>query len=135
MVVGIPVQALRTELDAAAFSARDAFRKRIAEIDARVTEELVDITLAPRGDQGFRLIGTEVSRVSHLPEGMTTMATPASRFLHHRHEGPAQDVAVTLATMAAWAAANGHRAGSLTLAISDAHDVTDRVHELFLSLA
>ena len=133
-VVGIPVHAAWTELWTEMPKAWRVFIARHAELEGRVSDRLLDISLEKRGERYSQLIGAEVASVGVVPAGMISVEIPAQRYIHHQHRGPTAGIAVSFGAIYDWARDNGHAADDFKLDVGYTAFGDELEHDLFVRI-
>lgn len=134
LVVGILVRAPWEDLWEKMPGAWQDFFRRRDEIVHRAAESYVDVSLEQNGNEYLQLIGAEVSRIEHIPEGMAAVEIPAHTYIHHRHEGSLRGIAETFGAMYSWAREQGHEVGNFKLDIGYTPDGDEQHHDIHIGL-
>ncbi len=133
-VVGIPVRAAWDELWVEMPRVWKEFMARHAEIDCRVSDRFIDVTLEKDGEQYSQLICVEVSSVGALPDGMISLEIPAQRYIHHQHLGPTPGIAASYGKIYDWARDNNHAADEFKIDRGYTSRGDELEHDLFVRI-
>lgn len=134
-VVGLPIRAVWDDLWTEVPKAWETLFARLAEIQHRLDDRLIDVSLTKTGNEYLQLVGAHVSQVRRIPEGMCAVSIPPHRFIYNRHVGPVQDIAESFGTMYAWAREHAHSAGAFKVDIGYTVDGDELEHDLYIALA
>ena len=109
-----------------------SFLERQGEIEGRVDDGFMDISLREEDGAYQQLICAEVSELAAAPQGMVGMEIPRQRYLHQRHSGPVEEIADTFGRMYDWAKENRLRAGSFKIDKGYTLEGQAEEHELYI---
>ena len=133
-VVGIEVVASWKELWTHVPAAWTRLRTRVGEIRDRTDERLVDFSTA-RGEGIYReVVGAIVETDGAVPEGMVGVVVPGGRWLHHRHEGPAAEIAASFGRMLDWLTDQPYEPNAHKLDVGYTLGGDESVHDLYVGL-
>lgn len=133
-VVGLPVRANWTQLWTEMPKAWRRFIDTYSQIEKRVDDTFVDVSLEKIGDDYCQLICARVEHVGHVPFEMWAISIPAQTYIHHRHVGPTKAIANTFAKMHEWADRVGQPISDLKVDIGYTVAGNEDVHDLYVGL-
>ena len=131
-VIGIKVSAPAEQLCAALHQAWLILRERAQEIQHRVNDHFIDLSLGYRNGIHTRIIGAEVSAICQVPEGMTALEVPHQTCLHCRHDGPVDEIASSFGAIYQWARTNGVVGEEFKIDEGYTLDAREAHHELYV---
>ncbi|TDD69826.1 AraC family transcriptional regulator [Jiangella aurantiaca] len=79
-------------------------------------------------------VGLVAVDADDVPAGMSAVVVPAGRFVHHRHEGPVEQIADSFGAIYDWAAQHGLRLGPLKVDQGYTPDAFDGAHDLYIDV-
>lgn len=94
-VVGIKVKARWEELWTEMPQAWKRFMQRSEEIENRINDKFIDLSLQKDGDEYTQLICCEVSNFGKTPDGMTALEIPTQKYISYRHHGSLTEIAAS----------------------------------------
>lgn len=107
-----------------------ALWRRVMEHASADDEVFAELSDEPGGDEHVITVGRLVDQV-----GVDTVEIPAGRWLHHRHEGPVEDVGATYDAMFDHAEQAGLALTRRKLDVGYRPDGAETAHDLYLQLA
>lgn len=108
-IVGIEVLAPFEDLARDVPAAWAELFARADELPTRTSATFVEVSVEVRDGRYREIIGAMVDPFGTAPSGMTGVAYPAARYVHHRHEGPLSEIADTYGRIYDWGTAHGLR--------------------------
>ena len=108
------------------------FLARHEEIEQRIDDRFMDISLREEDGMYKQLIGAEVAALEDVPEGMVGMEIPRQRYLYHRHLGWVEEITYTFERMYDWAKENRVRAGSFKIDTGYTLEGGEQEHDLYI---
>ncbi len=131
-VIGIKVSGEWEALWLAMPQAWQEFRARAQEIRNRVNSYFIDLSLGQDDGIYTQFICAEVSEISMVPLGMTSLQIPRQTYLHCRHDGPLEDIATSFGAIYQWARTNGLVAEEFKIDEGYTQDGRHEEHELYV---
>ncbi len=136
IVVGMDVQTTFQGLWRAVPRAWNVLFDSASEIRHRVAPTFVDVRVEVVDGIHHQVVGAEVSAVDDpVPEGMRAIELPASRYVHHRHEGSITAIPSAFEDMIDWVRSERIIIGDVRIDRGYTRGFHERVHDLYLRIA
>lgn len=131
---GLTVEASWKELWVEMPKAWQIFFELYNEIDNRMSNRLIDISLKKEDDIYTQFICVEVSGNNSKHPKFSTIKIPRKKYLHHTHTGSLEDIAHSFGEMHHWCHKHQLYATDFKLDIGYAPDGKEETHDLYIEL-
>ncbi|MEX0720452.1 MAG: effector binding domain-containing protein [Balneolaceae bacterium] len=135
LVVGFTLQASWKRLWKEMPEAWQLFFSRYQEIENRVNNRLIDLSLRKEKDVYTQLLCVEVSNADDpVPEGMIITTIPQKKYLHYKHTGSLEDIATSFGKMYNWGKEQNLTTTDFKLDIGYKPKNNERNHDLYIEI-
>jgi predicted transcriptional regulator YdeE len=110
------------------------FKQRVHEINHRVRDKMMDISLQYEAGLYTQIICVEVEADNEVPEGMVTCLIPNQKYIHYYHEGPLQEIAQSFSKMYRWADEHKHKTDQFKIDYGYVQNGSEERHNLYVRL-
>ena len=133
-IAGIQVEAEFDDLHSEIPKAWKRLGKQLEEIPHRVGDVMTEISMGAKDGMYTELVGVEVDGNGTLPEEMVTARIPVQTYIHHRHQGPLEEIARTFGKILEWAEEKGYDTADFKIDHGYLREGSESEHDLYVKI-
>lgn len=110
------------------------FMHRLGEINNRIDDYVMDISLEVTGKDYTQCICAKVDSFDYIPKGMVGLTIGKQKYIHYKHKGPVNQIWMSFYNMQKWSEEKGYILDPMDFKIDSNIENNDNVHELYIRI-